>query len=100
VQPATPGDQISREVVGDFGDPELNKLEEQIAACQPEPKSTEARFRGLAQRFASIGLRNFRPSPLREREHVKNSDFSPNYRRGSTGQQGRFSCSRSIFPMS
>jgi outer membrane protein TolC len=45
-QPARPGDQISRGKWWEiFGDPELNKLEEQIAASNQSLKVAEARFR-------------------------------------------------------
>jgi outer membrane protein TolC len=65
-QPAHPGDRISRGnwwVI--FGDPELNKLEEQIADSNQDLKVAEARFRearaairfNRAARFPTISTR-------------------------------------------
>src|SRR5580693_9875378 len=80
-QPARPGDQISRgnwwEI---FGDPELNKLEEQIAGSNQDLKVAEARFRearaairfNRASQFPTIST-----SP--SASYVKSSDFSPNF---------------------
>jgi NodT family efflux transporter outer membrane factor (OMF) lipoprotein len=80
-QPAQPGDQISRgnwwEI---FGDPELNKLEEQIASSNQNLKVAEARFRearaairfNRASQFPTIST-----SP--SASYVKSSDFSPNF---------------------
>src|SRR5437879_3598386 len=79
-QPARPGDQASRgnwwEI---FGDPELNKLEEQIAGSNQSLKVAEARFRearaairfNRAAQFPTI-------STVPSASYVKNSDFSPN----------------------
>jgi NodT family efflux transporter outer membrane factor (OMF) lipoprotein len=79
-QPARPGDQISRgnwwEI---FGDPELNKLEEQIAGSNQTLKVAEARFRearaairfNRAAQFPSI-------STAPSANYVKVSDYSPN----------------------
>jgi len=80
-QPARPGDQISRGKWWEiFGDPELNKLEEQIAASNQSLKVAEARFRearaairfNRASQFPTI-------STAPSASYVKNSDFSPNY---------------------
>ncbi len=80
-QPARPGDQTSRgnwwEI---FGDPELNKLEEQIAGSNQSLKVAEARFRGAraairfnrASQFPTI-------STVPSASYVKSSDFSPNF---------------------
>src|SRR5882757_7519200 len=80
-QPAHPGDQISR---GDwweiFGDPELNKLEEQIADSNQNLKVAEARYRearaairfNRASQFPTI-------STVPNASYVKSSDFSPNF---------------------
>src|SRR5258708_3142144 len=79
-QPARPGDQASHgnwwEI---FGDPELNKLEEQIAGSNQSLKVAEARFRearaairfNRAAQFPAI-------STMPSASYVKNSDFSPN----------------------
>src|SRR5260370_16584471 len=79
-QPARPGDQASHgnwwEI---FGDPELNKLEEQIAGSNQSLKVAEARFRearaairfNRAAQFPAI-------STLPSASYIKNSDFSPN----------------------
>src|SRR3979490_804732 len=90
-QPARPGDQISRgnwwEI---FGDPELNKLEEQIPGSNQTLKVAEARFRAAraairfnrAAQFPSI-------STAPSANYVKVSDHSPNspskIREASTG---------------
>jgi NodT family efflux transporter outer membrane factor (OMF) lipoprotein len=80
-QPAQPGDQTSRgnwwEI---FGDPELNKLEEQIAGSNQNLKVAEARFRqaraairfNRASQFPTI-------STVLSASYVKSSDFSPNF---------------------
>jgi NodT family efflux transporter outer membrane factor (OMF) lipoprotein len=80
-QPAHPGDQESRgnwwEI---FGDPQLNKLEEQIAGSNQNLKVAEARFRearaairfNRASQFPTIST-----SP--SASYVKSSDFSPNF---------------------
>jgi NodT family efflux transporter outer membrane factor (OMF) lipoprotein len=80
-QPARPGDRMSRgnwwEI---FGDPELNKLEEQIAGSNQSLKVAEARFRearaairfNRASQFPTIATA---PSA----SYVKSSDFSPNF---------------------
>src|SRR6267143_1377151 len=80
-QPARPGDQTSRGSWWEiFGDPELNKLEEQIADSNQSLKVAEARFRearaairfNRASQFPTI-------STAPSASYVKNSDFSPNY---------------------
>ena len=80
-QPAQPGDQISRgnwwEI---FGDPELNKLEDQIAGSNQNLKVAEARFRearaairfNRAPQFPAI-------STAPNASYAKSSDFSPNF---------------------
>jgi NodT family efflux transporter outer membrane factor (OMF) lipoprotein len=80
-QPAHPGDQASRgnwwEI---FGDPELNRLEEQIADSNQNLKVAEARFRearaairfNRAAQFPTIST-----SP--NASYVKSSDYSPNF---------------------
>jgi NodT family efflux transporter outer membrane factor (OMF) lipoprotein len=80
-QPAHPADQTSRgnwwEI---FGDPELNKLEEQIAGSNQTLKVAEARFRqaraairfNRASQFPTI-------STAPSASYVKSSDFSPNF---------------------
>src|SRR5882762_8110025 len=79
-QPARPGDQISRgnwwEI---FGDPELNKLEEQIAGSNQTLKVAEARFREARaairfNRAAQFPTISTAPSA----KYVKGSDYSPN----------------------
>src|SRR5467141_2053145 len=79
-QPARPGDQISRgnwwEI---FGDPELNKLEEQIAGSNQTLKVAEARFREARaairfNRAAQFPTISTAPSA----NYVKVSDYSPN----------------------
>src|ERR1700722_791679 len=80
-QPARPGDQISRgnwwEI---FGDPELNKLEEQIAGSNQDLKVAEARFR---EARAAIRFNRASPFPTisatPSASYVKSSDFSPNF---------------------
>jgi NodT family efflux transporter outer membrane factor (OMF) lipoprotein len=79
--PARPADQTSRgnwwEV---FGDPQLNKLEEQIASSNQTLKVAEARFRqaraairfNRASQFPTVST-----APIAS--YVKNSDFSPNF---------------------
>jgi NodT family efflux transporter outer membrane factor (OMF) lipoprotein len=79
-QPAQPGDQISRgnwwEI---FSDPELNKLEKQVAGSNQTLKVAEARFRearaairfNRASQFPTI-------STAPNASYVKISDFSPN----------------------
>jgi NodT family efflux transporter outer membrane factor (OMF) lipoprotein len=80
-QPAQPGDQTSRgnwwEI---FGDPELNKLEEQIADSNQDLKVAEARFRQARaairfNRAAQFPTISTAPSA----SYVKSSDFSPNF---------------------
>jgi NodT family efflux transporter outer membrane factor (OMF) lipoprotein len=80
-QPAHPGDQAGRgnwwEV---FGDPQLNRLEEQIASSNQSLKVAEARFRearaairfNRAAQFPTI-------STALGASYVKSSDFSPNF---------------------
>jgi NodT family efflux transporter outer membrane factor (OMF) lipoprotein len=80
-QPAHPGDQTSRgnwwEI---FGDPELNKLEEQIAGSNQTLKVAEGRFRearaairfNRASQFPTI-------STAPSASYVKNSDYSSNF---------------------
>ncbi|HET6179934.1 MAG TPA: efflux transporter outer membrane subunit [Candidatus Sulfotelmatobacter sp.] len=80
-QPAHPGDQAGRgnwwEV---FGDPQLNRLEEQIASSNQSLKVAEARFRearaairfNRAAQFPTI-------STAPGASYVKSSDFSPNF---------------------
>ena len=80
-QPAHPADQTSRgnwwEI---FGDPELNKLEDQIAGSNQSLKVAEARFRearavirfSRASQFPTI-------STVPNASYVKSSDFSPNF---------------------
>ncbi len=80
-QPARPGDRISRgnwwEV---FGDPELNKLEEQIASSNQNLKVAEARFREAraAIRF-NRGSQFPTISAVPSASYVKSSEFSPNF---------------------
>src|SRR5712672_3727801 len=79
-QPARPGDQISRgnwwEI---FGDPELNKLEEQIAGSNQTLKVAEARFR---EARAAIRLNRASQLPsistAPSAKYVKVPDYSPN----------------------
>jgi NodT family efflux transporter outer membrane factor (OMF) lipoprotein len=80
-QPAQPGDQTSRgnwwEI---FGDPELNKLEEQIAGSNQSLKVAEARFREAraAIRFNRTSqFPTISTSP--NASYVKSSDFSSNF---------------------
>ena len=80
-KPATPGDQASRgnwwEI---FGDQELNKLEEQVAASNQDLKVFEARFRQAraAIRFSRAAqFPTISTSP--SASFVKSSDFSPNF---------------------
>jgi NodT family efflux transporter outer membrane factor (OMF) lipoprotein len=80
-RPARPADQASRgnwwEV---FGDPDLNKLEEQVAGSNQNLKVAEARFRearaairfNRASQFPTISTG---PSA----SYVKSSDFSPSF---------------------
>src|SRR5580658_4358773 len=80
-QPAHPGDQATRgnwwEI---FGDPELNKLEEQIASSNQDLKVAEARFRearaairfNRAAQFPTI-------STSLSASYVKSSDFSQSF---------------------
>src|SRR5229473_3910277 len=79
-QPARPGDQISRgnwwEI---FGDPELNKLEDQIAGSNQTLKVAEARFREARaairfNRAAQFPTISTSPSA----SYVKVPDYSPN----------------------
>jgi NodT family efflux transporter outer membrane factor (OMF) lipoprotein len=80
-QPAHPGDQARRGKWWEiFGDPELNKLEEQIADSNQNLKVAEARFRearaairfNRASQFPTI-------STAPNASYVKSSDFSPNF---------------------
>src|SRR5712672_4299848 len=80
-QPARPADQISRGKWWEiFGDPELNKLEEQIADSNQNLKVAEARYREAraairfdrASQFPTI-------STVPNASYVKSSDFSPNF---------------------
>src|SRR5712671_4095751 len=80
-QPAHPADQTSR---GNwwaiFDDPDLNKLEEQIASSNQNLKVAEARFRAAraairfnrASQFPTI-------STAPSASYVKSSDYSPNF---------------------
>jgi NodT family efflux transporter outer membrane factor (OMF) lipoprotein len=80
-QPAHPGDQANRgnwwEI---FGDPELNKLEEQIAGSNQNLKVAEARFREAraAIRF-NRGAQFPTISTSPSASYVKSSDFSPSF---------------------
>ena len=80
-QPARPEDQTSRgnwwEI---FGDPELDKLEEQIAGSNQNLKVAEARFREARaairfNRAAQFPTISTSPSA----SYVKSSDFSPSF---------------------
>jgi NodT family efflux transporter outer membrane factor (OMF) lipoprotein len=80
-QPAQPGEQTSRgnwwEI---FGDPELDKLEEQIAGSNQNLKVAEARFREARaairfNRAAQFPTISTSPSA----SYVKSSDFSPSF---------------------
>jgi NodT family efflux transporter outer membrane factor (OMF) lipoprotein len=80
-QPAHPGDQASRGKWWEmFCDPELNKLEEQIAGSNQTLKVAEARYRearaairfNRASEFPTI-------STAPNASYVKSSDFSPNF---------------------
>ena len=80
-QPARPGDQISRGKWWEiFGDPELDKLEEQVAASNQSLKVAEARFRearaairfNRASQFPTI-------STAPSASYVKGSEFSSNF---------------------
>src|SRR3984957_4231225 len=80
-QTAHPADQTSRgnwwEI---FGDPELNKLEEQIADSNQDLKVAEARFRQARaairfNRAAQFPTLSTSPSA----SYVKSSDFSPSF---------------------
>jgi NodT family efflux transporter outer membrane factor (OMF) lipoprotein len=80
-QPAHPADQISRgnwwEI---FGDPELNKLEEQIAGSNQDLKVAEARFRQARaairfNRAAQFPTISTSPSA----SYVKSSDYSQSF---------------------
>jgi len=79
-QPARPGDQIGRGSWWEiFGDPELNKLEEQIAGSNQTLKVAEARFREARaairfNRAAQFPTISTAPSA----SYVKVSDYSPN----------------------
>src|SRR3984957_19195179 len=80
-QPAHPRDQIRR---GNwwmiFGDPELNKLEEQIADSNQDLKVAEARLR---EARAAIRFNRARQLPTSSTSpsasYVKNSDVSPRF---------------------
>jgi NodT family efflux transporter outer membrane factor (OMF) lipoprotein len=80
-QPARPADQANRgnwwEI---FGDPDLNKLEEQIANSNQNLKVAEARFREARaairfNRAAQFPTISTSPSA----SYVKSSDYSPNF---------------------
>ena len=79
--PARPGDQTSRGSWWEiFGDPELNKLEEQIASSNQNLKVAEARFREARaairfNRAAQFPTISTSPSA----SYVKSSDYSPNF---------------------
>src|ERR1700739_4995857 len=80
-QRANPGDQASRgnwwEI---FGDPELNKLEEQIAGSNQNLKVAEARFREARAAIRFNRAAQFPPiSTSPNASYVKSSDFSPNF---------------------
>ncbi len=80
-QPARPGDQTSRGSWWEiFGDPELNKLEEQVANSNQNLKVAEARFREARaairfNRAAQFPTISTSPSA----SYVKSSDYSPNF---------------------
>jgi NodT family efflux transporter outer membrane factor (OMF) lipoprotein len=80
-QPAHPGDQASRGKWWEiFGDPELNKLEEQIAGSNQNLKVAEARFRQARaairfNRAAQFPTISTSPSA----SYVKSSDFSQSF---------------------
>jgi NodT family efflux transporter outer membrane factor (OMF) lipoprotein len=80
-QPAHPADQTSRGNWWEaFGDPELNKLEEQIANSNQSLKVAEARFRQARaairfNRAAQFPTISTAPSA----SYVKNSDYSPSF---------------------
>jgi NodT family efflux transporter outer membrane factor (OMF) lipoprotein len=80
-QPANPGDRTSRGSWWEmFGDPELNKLEEQIAASNQSLRVAEARFREAraAIRFNRASqFPNVSTAP--SASYVKNSNFSPSF---------------------
>jgi NodT family efflux transporter outer membrane factor (OMF) lipoprotein len=80
-QPANPADQATRENWWEiFGDPELNKLEEQIATSNQTLKVAEARFRqaraqirfNRASQFPTI-------STAPSASYVKNTEYSTNF---------------------
>jgi NodT family efflux transporter outer membrane factor (OMF) lipoprotein len=80
-QPANPADQASRGMWWEiFGDPELNKLEEQVATSNQSLKVFDARFREAraairfhrATQFPTISTA---PSVA----YTKNSDYSPGF---------------------
>jgi NodT family efflux transporter outer membrane factor (OMF) lipoprotein len=80
-QPAHPADQTNRGNWWElFGDPELNKLEEQIAGSNQTLKVAEARFREARaairfNRAAQFPTISTSPSA----SYVKSSDYSPNF---------------------
>jgi NodT family efflux transporter outer membrane factor (OMF) lipoprotein len=80
-QPAHPADQTSHGKWWEiFGDPELNRLEEQIAGSNQNLKVAEARFREARaairfNRAAQFPTISTAPST----SYVKSSDFSPNF---------------------
>jgi NodT family efflux transporter outer membrane factor (OMF) lipoprotein len=80
-EPAHPGDQANRGKWWEiFGDPELNKLEEQIADSNQDLKVAEARFREARaairfNRAAQFPTISTSPSA----SYVKSSDFSPSF---------------------
>ena len=80
-QPAHPGDQTSRGKWWEiFGDPELDRLEEQIAGSNQNLKVAEARFRearatirfSRASQFPTV-------STAPSASYIKNSDYSSNF---------------------
>ena len=79
--PANPGDQANRGKWWEiFGDPELNKLEEQVATSNQGLKVFEARFleaRAAIRFNRAAQFPTISTSP--SASFVKNSDFSPNF---------------------
>ncbi|HEX8895095.1 MAG TPA: efflux transporter outer membrane subunit, partial [Terriglobales bacterium] len=80
-QPANPGDQASRGKWWEiFGDPELNKLEEQVATSNQDLKVFEARFRE-----ARAAIRFYRASQFPtistspSASYVKATDYPSNF---------------------
>jgi NodT family efflux transporter outer membrane factor (OMF) lipoprotein len=80
-QPANPSDQASRgnwwEI---FGDPELNRLEEQIATSNQTLKVAAARFREARAAIRFTRASQFPTvSTSPSAAYTKNSDYSPNF---------------------